>query len=215
MRAGQFREAFALTIFKTATDELTPEEMEDLKSDFQALASNIPDKVETGGEKIVGNEAVVTVKIKDIDDEDPVDRPVQLKRGEGGGWILLGEDPRTEAAVKRDGKNYFFNLRIETHHDEAVAMIERIFKAEFVHASQNGGFYADLQTLVKAGLLPEDVLTTTSTGYNFHLALSGDKKSYKGGAEPVRYGRTGRYSYFFKINAYDKKDTGGKPYQPE
>jgi hypothetical protein len=214
MRAGQFREAFTLTIFKAAIEGLTAEEMEDLKPDFQALAQFIPDKVELGGEQINGNNATVKVKIKDIDEDKIVDRPVQLRRGESGGWVMLAEDPNAEAAVKRDGKNYFFNLRIETHHDEVVTMIDRIAKAEFVYATQSGGFYADLPTLVRAGLLPDDVLSSASTGYNFRLSLSNDKKSYTGGAEPARYGRTGRYSYYFTVNAYDKKDTGGKPYQP-
>jgi hypothetical protein len=213
MREKKFVDAFALTIYKPAIDGLTAEELEDLRPDFESLASNIPENVETVREEISGDRAIVFVRIKDIDDDNPKLSPIQLRRSETG-WIILPDDINAEAAVKRDGKNYFFNLRIDTHHEEVEAVLREIIKAEFAYAAQNEGRYGDLSELVRSRLLNDDLLSTQSTGYKFRVTVSKDGRSYSGGAEPERYGRTGRYSYSLKVNSFDKKDTGGKPYNP-
>ena len=211
MREKKFVDAFALTIYKSALEGLTAEELEDLRPDFESLASNIPENIEAVKEEVSGDRAIVFVRIKDIDDDTPKLNPVQLRRSETG-WIILPDDINAEAAVKRDGKNYFFNLRIDTHHEEVEAVLREIIKAEFAYATQNGGRYADLTQLVRSGLLNDDLLSTQSTGYKFRITVSKDGRSYSGGAEPERYGRTGRFSYSLKVNSFDKKDTGGKPY---
>jgi hypothetical protein len=211
MREKKFVDAFALTIYKPALDGLTAEELEDLRPDFESLASNIPENVEAVKEEISGNRAIVFVRIKDIDDDNPTIRPVQLIRSEIG-WIVRGDDLNEEAAIKREGKNYFFSLRIERHHEEVELVLREIIKAEFAYAAINGGRYADLSELVRSGLVKDDLLSTQSTGYKFRVTVSKDGRSYSGGAEPERYGRTGKFSYSLKVNSFDKKDTGGKPY---
>lgn len=213
MREKKFNDAFTLTIYKPAIEGLTAEEFEDLRPDFEALASNIPENIEVVREEISGNAAIVFVRVRDIDDDNPTIRPVQLRRAETG-WLVRGDDINEEATIKRDGKNYFFNLRIERHHEEVAIILREIVKAQFAYASQNGGRYADLAELIRAGLLNDDLLSTQSTGYKFRVTASKDGKSYSGGAEPERYGRTGRFSYYLKVNGFDKKDTGGKPYNP-
>lgn len=213
MREKKFNEAFALTIYKPALDGLTAEEFEDLRPDFESLASNIPVNVEATREEINGNAAIVFVRIKDIDDDNPTTYPVQLRR-DATGWVVRGDDANEDEAIKREGKNYFFNLRIGRHHEDVETAFRDIIKAEFAFAATNGGRYGDLAELVRAGLITDDLLGTQSTGYKFRVTVSKDGKSYSGGAEPVRYGRTGRLSYSLKVNAFDKKDTGGKPYNP-
>lgn len=213
MREKKFMEAFSMTIYKPALEGLTAEEMEDLRPDLEALASNVPENVEAVREEINGDSAIVFVRVQDIDDDSPSIRPMQLRRSETG-WLIRGDDPNEEIQIKRDGKNYFFNLRIDRHHEDVEAALREIVKAEFAYAAQNGGRYGDLAELVRAGLVTDDILSTKSTGYKFRVTVSKDGKSYSGGAEPERYGRTGRYSYRLKVNSFDKKDTGGKPFNP-
>jgi len=211
MRERKYGEAFSLSIYKPAIDGLTPEDLADLAPDFEAMAANIPSNIEVTREEISGNRAIVFIRVQDIDDEDPKTQPVQLKR-DGDRWLILSDDTTAESAVQRDGKNYFFNLRIDTHHTEVETIMRELVKAEFAYASQNGGRYAELAELIRSGLVTDDLLNTKSTGYKFRVTVSKDGKSYSGGAEPERYGKTGRFSYSLKVNSFDKKDNGGKPY---
>src|SRR6266571_4723287 len=63
MREHRFKNAWALTIYKSAVETLTPEEMEDLRPDFEAEVAKITEQVEITGEQINGNIATVFVKV--------------------------------------------------------------------------------------------------------------------------------------------------------
>ena len=45
MREKKFREAFALSIYKPAIENLNPQEFEDLRPDFEKMAAAIPDTI--------------------------------------------------------------------------------------------------------------------------------------------------------------------------
>jgi hypothetical protein len=91
-------------------------------------------------------------------------------------------------------------------------MLQRISVAQFLHAGKNGGQFADLETLVREGLVPRDILTPDTTGYRFHVAATEKGKGYVAGAEPVRYGRTGRLSFYLdQTGAVKSEDKDGKP----
>lgn len=212
MREKRFREAFNITIFKPAVDSLTPEEYEDLRPDFEKIALNVPDNIEVTGEQLSGDEATVFIRVSDPDASPQVE-PVMLKRA-GNGWMIV-VDPEAEKEIKKSGKNYFFNLRIQTHHEEVQEMLKRILKAEFVYSSQHKGVYADMQTLINEGLLPKDILGSDTTGYIYHITLGKDSKTYFAGAEPARYGRTGRLSFSLdQTGTVKSADNGGKPLAP-
>ncbi len=51
MRERKFREAFALSIYHPAIEGLKPAEFDDLRPDFERLASAIPEKVNISGEQ--------------------------------------------------------------------------------------------------------------------------------------------------------------------
>ena len=73
-----------------------------------------------------------------------------------------------------------------------------------------------MPTLVAAGLLPADITTSASTGYNFVLNVVPDKKSYSATATPAEYGKSGKQSFLLKpdekgISHVTSKDNGGKP----
>jgi len=207
LREKRFKEAFALSIYKPAIDSLSADEFNDLRPDFEAMAAAIPDKVDLTGEQISGEEATVFVKVKDSESGAQAE-PVALIRTEGV-WIV--GDRQNQELVKQAGKNFFFNARIDTHHNEVQSMFKRIALVQAAYSQQHKGEYADLAGLIAAELLPKDLEETQTTGYRFHVVLAPDKKSWTAAAEPARYGRTGKLSFFMDSTGIKSGDTGGKP----
>lgn len=210
LREKHFKEAFAMTIFKPALEGLSAEEFEDLRVDFERMAANVPEQIEFNGEQISGERATVFIKVPGTSASEQPD-PVQLVRLNGA-WIIGAKEDQEK--VKQEGNKFFFNARINVHHAEAQAMLQRVNLAQIAYASQHNGLYADLPTLVAAGLLPKDIEATESTGYTFHLTLAKDAKSFTVGAEPARYGRTGRLSFFMDRTGVRSADVGGRPLIP-
>jgi hypothetical protein len=205
----RFRDAFAMSTLKGAIEGLSPEEMEDLRPDFENMAS-AADKVIVSGEQVSGETATVFLKIRDADPSAPPEE-VSLMRA-GGVWII--GDKNSLDVVNKEGRKYFFKARIDTHHSEVQEMLKRISVAQLVYSQQHGGKFGDLAALIAAGLVPKDLEATVSTGYHFHITLGSDAKSYTAGAEPARYGRTGRLSFFLDQTGIRSSDTGGKPFTP-
>jgi len=210
MREKRFREAFDLTIYKPAIDPLKPQEFEDLRPDFDRMAAAIPEQVNLGGEQISGDLATVFVKVKEGDDAEK-DEPVALILADGA-WII--GDKEDQAIVKKAGKQFFFNARIDTHHDEVQALLTRISLAELLYSQQHEGKFADLATLITAGLLPKDLEGPESTGYRFHVNAFDGGKTWNAAAEPALYGHTGKLSFFMDATGVRSNDTGGKPLTP-
>lgn len=207
MREKRFREAFALSIYKPAIDGLSAEEFDELRPDFEKMAAAIPVKIEVSGEQISGDIATVFVRIADADKSEQAE-PVGLMR-DGGAWII--GDKENQEIVRKAGKQFFFQARIETHHSEVQAVLQRINLAQIAYASQHNNLYADFPTLIASGLVPKDIEGSDTTGYHFHLTLAKDAKSWTAGAEPVRYGRTGRLSFFLDQTGIRSADVAGKP----
>jgi hypothetical protein len=207
----RFRDALMATALKPAVENLSAAEFEEIRPDFERMAENA-DKVQLTGEQISGDRASVFVKLAG---DAPGDPPIEVQtRRVSGNWIVTFNE-EVEQAAKRDGNKYFFKLRIEAHEQDAQNMLVNIAQKQLVYSLQHNGAFADLQTLIKEQLLSEDVMNSQSTGYNFHIKLSADKKSYMAGAEPVVYGRTGIQSFFMDPTGIKKGDAGGKPYTPK
>ena len=208
MRERSFREAFALSIYKEAIDGLSEQEFGELRPDFEKMGSVIPEKIEVSGEQISGDTATVFVRIADADKTTTEAEPVGLIR-EAGAWIV-GDRENLEV-VRKAGKMFFLEARIQTHHSEVQDVLQRINLAQIAYASQHNNLYGDLAALVAAGLVPKDIEASESTGYRFHVTLAKDAKSWTAGAEPVRYGQTGRLSFILDQAGIRSADTGGKP----
>jgi hypothetical protein len=213
LREKRFFDAMLMTNIKGAIEGLSPAEIEDLRPYFEQLAGETPEEIEINGEQTVGATASVFAKLPDEDQQLNI---TELKlRFENDGWTLLLVDDKAESEVKKQGKNYLFNLRIEIHQSEVEEMFERIQKAQYVYSAQNNGEVADLGTLVSKGLLPIDIQTTESTGYRFTITTASDKKRYVATAEPEKYGKTGKLSYFFdsgeKKSKVKSDDNKGMP----
>lgn len=210
MRERKFREAFNLSIYKPAIEPLKPQEFEDLRPDFEKMAAAIPAEVNLTGEQVSGNLATVFVKVKEGEAPEQSE-PIMLMRVDGA-WII--GDKENQEIVKKAGKQFFFNARIDTHHDEVQAMLTRVSLAQLVYSQQHNGLFADLAALITAGLLPKDLEGTESTGYRFHVNVANGGKIWSAAAEPAQYGRTGRLSFFLDPTGVRSSDTGGKPLSP-
>lgn len=208
MRERKFREAFALSIYKPAIEPLSAEEFEELRPDFERMAAAIPEKIDVSGEQTSGDISTVFVKIAGADASAPEPEPVGLMRDRGV-WII--GDKENMEVVKKAGKQFFFEARIQTHHNEVQEVLRRINIAQLAYSTQHNNLFADLPTLIKAGLVPKDIEAPDSTGYVFHVTLAQDAKSWTARAEPLRYNRTGRLSYFLDQTGIRSADTGGKP----
>ena len=171
------------------------------------MAAAIPEKVDLTGEQISGDEATVFVKVKDTESGGQAE-PVSLIRI-GGNWII--GDRANQTVVNSAGKSFFFNARIETHHQEVQNMLQRIALAQAVYGQQHKGEFGDLQALITAGLVPKDLEATQSTGYRFRVTLPPDRKSWTTSAEPAQYGRTGKLSFFMDHTGVKSGDVEGKP----
>jgi hypothetical protein len=207
MRERKFNEAFALTIYKPAIEGLSAAELDELRPDFEKMGAAIPEQIEVSGEQTSGDTSTVFVKIAEAG-KDAQPEPVTLIR-EAGAWII--GDRENQEIVRKAGRQFFFEARIQTHHNEVQAILQRISIAQLAYASQHNNLYADLPTLMIAGLVPKDIEAPNTLGYRFHLTLAKDAKSWTAGAEPLRYGRTGRLSFFLDATGIRSVDNGGKP----
>lgn len=215
LREKKFREAIFLTNLKPAIAGLTATELKDFSVDFEAIAGQVPAEVQINGEIITGDQATVTANLPNNESDKTELQTLKLRK-EGDVWVIQLVDEAAEAEMRREGRNYFFSLRIKTHEDEAKKMLDRIFKAELANSLQNGGLFADMETLIAAGLLPEDIKTSESTGYDYEIKLASDKKKYSATATPAVYNKSGKTSFLLQLDAkgiphVSSKDNGGKP----
>ena len=209
LRERRFREAFAMSIFRPAVEGLSTEEFEDLRPDFERQAVEVPEQIELTGEQISGDEATVFMKLGGGDKLKI--EPIYLLRRKGA-WII--GDREKQNLVEKRGKKFFFDARIDAHHDDVENMLKRIQVMQAVYSSQHNGLFGDLNQLIHAGLVPQDLLSTESTGYQFHITLGDGGKSFQARAEPARYGRTGRLSFYLDASGLKSEDRGGKPLKP-
>jgi hypothetical protein len=212
MHDHRFKEAWALTIYKPAVEGLNEQEMEDLRLDFEEKADAIPDPVEIAGEQISGNLATVFVKVP-ISESTPQNptQPVALIKS-GGVWII--GDEANQAIVKKAGHRFFLDALITQRHSDIEELLKRVIAVQLVYSQQHGAF-GDLPALIAAGLIPKAAADPKELGYNFRVTVSQDGKTYVAGAEPARYGHTGKLSYWMDQTGTIKSvDTGGKPVGP-
>jgi len=215
LREKKFREAIYLTNLRPAVESLTDAELKEFDLDFQAIAAQIPQELQINGEITSGDSATVTARLPGEDPDKLELQEIKLRR-ENGVWIILTVDEAVEKKIKAEGKNYFYNLRIDTHHDEARRMLDRVSKAEIAYSSQHYGAFAEIPALIESGFLPPDILSSESTGYIYSVKVSPDKMKYSAYAAPAEYGKSGKLSFWVELDGkgtphLDSKDNGGKP----
>ncbi len=209
LRERKFREAFAMSIYKSAIDGLSPQDFEELRPEFEKMSTAVPEQIELSGEQISGDEATVFARAADDPSGQLRQEPIIRVNG-----VWLYGNREAYQAVQSKGAAFFPETRIERHHEEVGAVLRLVAQAEAVYASQHGGSYADLAALVASKPSLKDDIASDTLGYNFRIMLGKDGRAYAVQAEPVRYGRTGRLSYYMDASGYKSKDTGGKPFMP-
>jgi hypothetical protein len=202
----RFREALTMSVYRPAIEGLSAAELEELRPDFEKMGAGA-EKVEVQGEQLSNDTATVFVKMLD-DGADTPTAPVPLLKVDGQ-WIV-GEKSDYEL-VKQAGRDFFFKTRIEVHEGEVKEMLQRIQLAQLAYSSQHNNTFGDLPTLIAAALVPKDLEGTESTGYRFTIRLENGGKAYTVSAEPARYNRTGRLSFYMDKNGIKSADVGGKP----
>lgn len=213
MREHRFKEAFSLTIYKSAVEGLTAEETELLRPGFEEKAAQIPANVEIMGEQISGSNATVFVKIPiDIASPQVTSQPVNLINS-GGSWIIGSEADQAE--VKKAGRRYFLDALIAEHEGDVEDILKRLLMWQSIYSQQHGGRYGDFPALIQAGMLGGNVIDPKLSGYNFRITVGKDGKTYVASAEPAQYGKTGKQSFWMdQTGAIKSGDKGGKPFQP-
>ena len=211
MREKKFREAFGMSIYRPALEGLSQREFDDLRPDFEkmsiAVSERIPEKLEITGEQISGDSATVFVKVVDADGKEKVEPAALIKVDNV--WIV-GDKENLEL-VKKEGKKFFFEARINAHHNDVQDMLTRISLAQVVYSQGHDGKFANSAELITGGLIPKDLETPESTGYRFQIFRSVDGKSWYATAEPAQYGRSGRLSFYLDASGVRSGDVGGKP----
>lgn len=210
MREHRFKDAWAMTIYKSAVDGLSAEEMEDLRPDFEAKAAAVPDQIEITGERIQGNIATVFVKVP-VSDSTPqvTSEPVNLLNS-AGSWIIGTEADQAE--VKKKGRRFFLDALIEEHENDIEELLKRLLAVQLVYSSQNKGQLGDLQALIGANLVAKESGDPKAIGYTVKITVTPDGKGYIATAEPTRYGHTGKRSFWMDQTGNIKSaDNGGKP----
>jgi hypothetical protein len=210
MREHRFKDAWSMTIYKSAIVDLTAEEMEDLRSTFEEQAAHIPEQVEITSEQIEGKAAKVFVKLPPAESSPQItSEPVALINS-GGAWIV--GDEANQAIVIKAGRRYFLDAVIDLNQNAIEDFLKNLVGLEAIFALAHNGAFGDLKALVGAGLMSDDVVDPKSTGYSFHLTIATDSKSFVAGAEPTRYGHTGKLSFWMdQTGKIAKIDNGGKP----
>ena len=211
LREKKFREAFMLSIYRSAIEALSAQEFEEFRPDFEkmalAVSEKIPARIDISGEQISGEVATVFVKMLDAEGKEKIE-PASLIRVDDV-WII--GDKASLDLVKKAGKQFFFEARINAHHDDVQDMMTRISLGQVVYSQGHDGQFGNLAELIAAGVVPKDIEGSDSTGYRFQINRSADAKSWYATAEPVQYGRSGRLSFYLDAAGVRSGDNGGKP----
>ncbi len=215
LKEKRYREAIHLTNLKPAIEGLTDDELREFAVDLEDIAKAVPADVRINGEIISGESATVTAALPEEPGAEPQMQEIRLRKANGY-WQILAADEVTEARIKKEGKNYFYELRIDVRQDEAKKMLERVSKAQLAYSLQNNGTFAEAGKLIELGYIPDDILSSDSTGYVYRIALIDSGKSYFATATPAAYGKTGRNSYLLEpssggLSKVTGRDNGGKP----
>lgn len=211
MREHRFKEAFALTIYKSAVEGLNGDEMELLRPGFEEKAAQIPAAVEIMGEQISGNNATLFIRVPaEAATPQVTSQPLNLIKSDGN-WIIGTENDLAE--VKKAGRRYFLDALILEHEADTEDILKRLVLWQGIYSQQHGGKYGDFPALVQAGMLGANVIDPKLSGYNFRITVGKDGKSYIATAEPAQYGKTGKLSFWMdQIGTIKSADKGGKPY---
>ncbi len=201
LREQKYMEGFSYSIYRDAVEGLSDEDMAELVPEFQQTFADIPEKIEVRGEQISGEAATVFAKFGDAADV----QEVSLVRQDGR-WLV--GDREALAQVQTERTAFFFNTRIRVNHNEVFDLMKRLTGTEDVRFRAKKA-YATLDELVAEEGFAEDIKSGVANGYRFTVNLTPDKQAFTLVAVPVRYGRTGKLSFFADAKSIHADDAKG------
>jgi hypothetical protein len=204
LREKRYADGFRLSVYRGAIEGLSEADFKELEPEFARTFAAIPEKIEARAEKADGDTAVVFLKFDGIDQA----QSVTLIRVNGQ-WLV--GDPDTFKAVQSQGIAFFFNAKMDVSQDEIADLLNRIISSEIIYAEHKQGACASLEELIKLEALPADVQNGDVNGYRITVTLSADKKSFFVTAEPSRYGRSGKLSFYGDTSGLRAEDLKGRP----
>lgn len=204
LKAKNYIEGFRYSVYWGAVEGLSEEELRDLEPDFARTFSAIPDNIESRGEQITGNLAVVYMKFEGI--EKP--QPVALVRV-GSQWLVGDQESLSE--VKSQGRHFFFNTRMLVNESEVYELLSRLVDAQMIYSKNYEREFASYEDLIRLDGLPTELAGRESNGYRFEMTLSPDKRLYSAIAVPTEHGKTGRLSFYADPYGIRAEDLKGKP----
>jgi hypothetical protein len=202
LREKRYADGFRLSVYRGAVEGLSEADFRDLEGEFARTFAAIPDKIEPRAEKADGDSAVVFLKFGGMDQP----QSVTLVRINGQ-WLVGERD--TLKAVQLQGPAFFFNARMAVSQDEVAELMNRIIGSELVYSEHKQGLCASLDELITLEALPADVQNGDVSGYRISVTLSADKKSFFVTAEPSRYGKSGKLSFYGDVNGLRAEDLKG------
>ncbi|HYE75992.1 MAG TPA: hypothetical protein VEF04_21785, partial [Blastocatellia bacterium] len=126
LKAKRYVEGFKLSVYRSAVEGLSSEEMKDLTSEFERMAVALPEHIEPSGEQISGETATVFIKLSATNQP----QEVGLVRVDGQ-WIV--GDRETYEVVKKQGRAFFINTRLRVSEAEANEWMLEILGAQLVY----------------------------------------------------------------------------------
>lgn len=202
LREKRYADGFRLSVYRGAVEGLSEADFKELEGEFARTFAAIPEKIEPRAEKLDGDSAVVFLKFEGMDQP----QSVTLIRINGQ-WIIGDRDALK--AVQTQGTAFFFNARMAVSQDEVADVMNRIIGSELLYAQHKQGACASLEELIKLEALPADLQSGDLSGYHIVLILSADKKSFFVTAEPSRYGKSGKLSFYGDLNGLRAEDLKG------
>jgi hypothetical protein len=203
LRENRFSEGLSYSVYREAVEGLAEGDLAELEQEFRQTFSDIPAKIEIRGEQVSGENATVFARFGPEDDVQEV-----ALVSEGGRW-LVGDREALEQ-VRKERTAFFINARIQVNHNEVFRLMQRIAGGEDVYF-QTKQVYAELAELAALDSLGDDLKAGLASGYRFTVNLTPDRKAFTVVAIPVRYGRTGKLSFFANAKSIHASDAGGQP----
>lgn len=225
LREKKYVDAFRLHVCAPAVESLSGQEATELEDEFAKLAGGIPDKIEIGGESVLGNDATVFVKVpagEKVDGQQPyLSVPVTLILSEGK-W-LIGD--RETQALASFHKGRFFSLSkggtftvMLDNEEKAGKAMNVLIEIEQFFAQQNRGKFGTMKELLESNvvrrsdliLMLEQLQDGEYYGYRFEIEIPEDRKTYTLYATPIQQNIDGRYSYIADREGVKFRNYGGQ-----
>ena len=203
LRESRFSEGLAHSVYREAVDGLDEGDLAELEQEFRQTFSDIPATIEIRGEQVSGDNATVFARFGQEEDVQEV-----ALVSEGGRWLV--GDREALAQVRNERTAFFFNTRIQVNHNEVFRLMQRIAGGEDVYF-QAKKVYAALDELAAHDNLGDDLKAGVASGYRFTVNLTPDRTAFTVVAVPLRYGRTGKLSFFANAKSIHASDAGGRP----